>query len=173
MKKVICISLCIGLVFLFTSCKLNNDENKSSVYRSSVAVTEPNEDYLMVNAEAEDISIYTVETVNYPVDLDKYSNVEDDCVVFNEDNITEEIDIIPNETVAIKVAQPIFEVLRSGGEEDYVPSKVAFDPEKEVWIVTYSYPNDPSADSSVLSWGFNIALQKKDGKVVKAWYEGY
>lgn len=77
------------------------------------------------------------------------------------------VDVIPNKETAIAVAEMIFETMeKSQSFNEYVPNSVFFDEPDEIWIVSFS----KDSDEIILGGDCNIALQKKDGKVLRIWF---
>lgn len=76
-------------------------------------------------------------------------------------------DAIPNQEVAVKVASQIFEGMqKSEAAQGYVPYSVFFDSQDEIWIVSFR----EKTDEVMVGGDCNIALQKKDGKVLRIWF---
>ena len=77
---------------------------------------------------------------------------------------------IPNETVAVNVAQQIFDGMRKSEEmEKHVPLSVFFDTKDEIWIVTFNEPFDEATGTIRVGGGYSFAIQKSDGKVLRIW----
>ena len=75
--------------------------------------------------------------------------------------------VIPNEEIALKIAKAIFEGMEKSGEvQEYVPQSVFYDNKDEVWIVSFW----KNSNQTILGGDCNIALQKKDGKVLRIWF---
>ena len=75
--------------------------------------------------------------------------------------------IIPNEKVALRVAETIFDGMKkSEAVQDYVAQSVFYDNQDEIWIVTFWN----NSDQTTLGGDCNIAIQKKDGKVLRIWF---
>ena len=75
--------------------------------------------------------------------------------------------VIPDEKTALKIAKAIFEGMKKSKEaQGYVPQSVFYDDQDEIWIVSFG------KDSSqiTLGGGCSIAMQKKDGKVLRIWF---
>lgn len=76
-------------------------------------------------------------------------------------------DIIPDKKIALQVAVQIFEGMqKSSTAEKYVPQTVFYDREDELWIVSFW----EDTEEEILGGDCNIALQKKDGKVLRIWF---
>lgn len=75
--------------------------------------------------------------------------------------------VIPDAETALKIATAIFDGMEKSKEaQKYVPQSVFFDNQDEVWIVSF-YEN---SNLITLGGDCNIALQKKDGKVLRIWF---
>lgn len=74
---------------------------------------------------------------------------------------------VPNEHVALEIAQAIFNGMDKSKEvQEYVPQSVFYDEQCEIWIVSFWKGSDkiiPGGDCS-------IAIQKADGKVLRIWF---
>ena len=142
MKKIIIIVLCLTSV-LFAGCsdvQKNADNDKN--------VSEDNE----INNN-EDI---TFSTGIYP---DKDWDEESWGVY--------EGDVIPNKDVAIKIANAIFdELYKDSSIQNYVPQTVFFDEEDDFWLISFW---EEEREEFVLGGCVSIAIQKKDGKVLRVW----
>lgn len=76
-------------------------------------------------------------------------------------------EIVSNEKTAIEIAKAIFEGMEKSEEvQKYVPQSVFYDEQDEVWIVSFW------KDSKEITLGgdCSIAIQKKDGKVLRVWF---
>ena len=80
--------------------------------------------------------------------------------------LTYDGDAVPDEECALAIAIAIYEALPKGGIEGLVPAEVFFDEEDNVWIVSFGTPPQTNG-VYVLGGGLTIALQKKDGKVLR------
>lgn len=79
-------------------------------------------------------------------------------------------DVIPNEKVAVLVATQIFNGIdKNIAEKAYIPQQVFYDEEDEVWIVSF-WPEDEEMGLTTLGGDCSIAMQKKDGKVLRIWF---
>lgn len=79
-------------------------------------------------------------------------------------------DVIPNEKVAVLVATQIFNGIdKNIAEQAYIPQQVFYDEEDEVWIVSF-WPEDEEMGLTTLGGDCSIAMQKKDGKVLRIWF---
>lgn len=75
--------------------------------------------------------------------------------------------VIPDEETALKVAEAIFDGMeKSKKAQKYVPQSVFYDDQDEIWIV--SFWKDSS--QAMLGGDCSIAMQKKDGKVLRIWF---
>jgi len=76
-------------------------------------------------------------------------------------------DVIPDEDTAIKIAEAIFNGMeKSKTAEEYTPQSVYYDVQDEIWIVTFFKKSDKITVGNDCS----IAMQKKDGKVLRIWF---
>lgn len=74
-------------------------------------------------------------------------------------------DVIPDKETAIAVAIQIFNGMeKSENATNFVPKSVFFDESDEIWIVSFASNNDEEGMDCC------IAIQKKDGKVIRIWY---
>lgn len=74
---------------------------------------------------------------------------------------------IPNEETALKIANAVFDGMEKSKEaQEYVPQSVFYDTQDEIWIVSFW------KNSNKITFGgdCSIALQKKDGKVLRIWF---
>lgn len=77
-------------------------------------------------------------------------------------------DAIPDKETALAVAQGIFQGMeKSQAAEQYRPQVVFYDQEDEIWIVSFWQ----DSGQTTLGNDCSIALQKKDGKVLRIWFE--
>ena len=75
--------------------------------------------------------------------------------------------VVPDEETALKVAKAIFDGMeKSKAAQKYVPQSVFYDEQDEVWIVSFW----ESSNQYILGGDCSIALQKKDGKVLRIWF---
>lgn len=76
-------------------------------------------------------------------------------------------DVIPNKDVALNVAVQIFEGMqKSDNMQSYVPQSIFFDEEDNVWVVSFW----EQSKEPMLGGGCSIAIQKKDGKILRIWF---
>ena len=75
--------------------------------------------------------------------------------------------VIPNEKVALKIAKAIFDGMEKSKEaQRYVPLSVFYDDQDEIWVVSFG----KDSRQNTLGGGCSIAMQKKDGKVLRIWF---
>lgn len=75
--------------------------------------------------------------------------------------------VIPDEETALKIAKAIFDGMeKSKDAQKYVPQSVFYDNQDEIWIVSFG----ENSNQLTLGGDCNIALQKKDGKVLRIWF---
>ena len=74
---------------------------------------------------------------------------------------------IPNEQVALKIAKAIFDGIEKNKDaQEYVVQSVFYDTQDDIWIVSFG----KNSDQVTLGGDCNIAIQKKDGKVLRIWF---
>ena len=99
------------------------------------------------------------------------SNVDFEVgVYYNKDwsnaTLTYEGDAIPNKEVALEVASAVFYgFAKDTWQKNHVPSTIFFDEEDEIWIVSFA-----ENDENVIGGDCSIALQKKDGRILRIWF---
>lgn len=75
--------------------------------------------------------------------------------------------VVPNEEIALDIAKAIFNGMDKSKEaQDYVPQSIFFDEQDEIWIVSFW----KESNNSSLGSDCSIAIQKKDGKVLRIWF---
>lgn len=75
--------------------------------------------------------------------------------------------VIPDEETALKIAKAIFDGMEKSKEaQEYVPQSVFYDNQDEIWIVSFW----KNSNQLILGGECNIAMQKKDGKVLRIWF---
>lgn len=77
-------------------------------------------------------------------------------------------DAIPDEKTALAVAEAIYYNLPLYNRDEREPFWVFYDEIDEIWIVHFGKP--PEFPIIYIGGDCNIALQKKDAKVLKIWY---
>ncbi len=77
-------------------------------------------------------------------------------------------DVIPNKDVAIHVATEIFKGVKSN-ISNYELCLVSYDETEKIWIVTFG-EKPPHENVEILGGDCSIALQQKDGKVLRIWF---
>ena len=76
-------------------------------------------------------------------------------------------DVVCDEESAIDIAKAVYRSIEKNGESNnYVPQSVFYDVADGVWVVSFG---KDGVDNEV-GGGCSIALQKKDGKVLRIWY---
>lgn len=74
---------------------------------------------------------------------------------------------VPNEKVALEIAQAIFnEMDKSEETQEYVPQSIFYDEQDEIWIVSFW----KESNEITLGGDCSIAIQKVDGKVLRIWF---
>ena len=75
--------------------------------------------------------------------------------------------VIPDEETALKIAKAIFDGMEKNKDaKEYVPQSVFYDNQDEIWIVSFG----KNSNQIMLGGDCNIAMQKKDGKVLRIWF---
>lgn len=75
--------------------------------------------------------------------------------------------VIQNEKTALEIAKAVFDGMeKSENMKDYIPISVFYDDKDEIWVV--SFAENPK--ENVLGSDCSIAMQKKDGKVLRIWF---
>ncbi len=77
--------------------------------------------------------------------------------------------VVPNKEVAVEIATAIFNGINVSQEvrkANLCPQAVAYNEEEEIWLVLFGA--EP-VDGMYSTMGYNIAIQKSDGKVVRIW----
>ena len=75
--------------------------------------------------------------------------------------------VITDEETALKIAKAIFDGMeKSKDAKEYVPQSVFYDNQDEIWIVSFG----KNSNHIMLGGDCNIAMQKKDGKVLRIWF---
>lgn len=79
-------------------------------------------------------------------------------------------DVIPDEKTAVSVAKAIFDGMdKSDAAENFVPQSVFYDEQDEIWIVSF-WQKQKDSDKINVGQDCSIAMQKKDGKVLRIWF---
>ena len=94
-----------------------------------------------------------------------------DHIDWNDNIGTYQHPVIPNEEVAVSVANQIFKgMIGNELRENYVPQRVIYDEVDEIWVVSF-WANDDTDDKIITVGGdCSIAIRKEDGKVLKIWF---
>ena len=86
---------------------------------------------------------------------------------WNENVGTYEGAAIPDQETALGIAKVIFNGMdKSKAVQEYVPKSVFYDTQDEIWIISFG----KDSDEIILGGDCSIALQKKDGKVLRIWF---
>lgn len=76
-------------------------------------------------------------------------------------------DVIPDRETAIAIATQIFNGMKkSTTSQEYTPQHVFYDEEEAIWIVSFW----KGSNTITLGDDCSIAMQKKDGKVLRIWF---
>lgn len=74
--------------------------------------------------------------------------------------------VIPDKDTAINVAISIFDGMSKSEEvAEYVVQSIFYDEQDEIWIVSFWKDSE-----NTIGGDCSIALQKKDGKVIRIWF---
>ena len=75
--------------------------------------------------------------------------------------------VVPDKEVAVEVAKDIFNgIEKSDDAQKYIPQAVFYDEQDEIWIISFW----GETNESTLGGDCSIAIQKKDGKVLRIWF---
>ena len=89
---------------------------------------------------------------------------------WNEPVGTYQEDVLPDKETALAVATAIFHGMEKDTEaQKYTPQSIFYDEEDSIWIVLFHEEVEENATEVVMGGGYSIALQKKDGKVLRIW----
>ena len=81
-----------------------------------------------------------------------------------------ERDVIPDKETALKMAKAIFDGMdKSEAMQEYVPQVVFYDTQDEIWIVSF-WEDWEDPNQITIGGDCSIAMQKKDGKVLRIWF---
>ena len=97
------------------------------------------------------------------------SKKENDMVKYESGNYHDKnwSETIGTEETALKIAKAIFDGMeKSKDAKEYVPQSVFYDNQDEIWIVSFG----KNSNHIMLGGDCNIAMQKKDGKVLRIWF---
>lgn len=168
MKKILAVIFVVSMVVAFTACK-------SNITTQDIA-TAP-------TAEPTPTAAPTVEpekngtTDNNVMEGDSENTMIDyESGIFPNKNWEENMgtyygDVVSTREVAISIAQAVFNGMEKPDRYSrYAVQAVFFDEMDEIWIVTFWEPWE-SLDEVVIGDECNIAIQKKDGRVLRIWYE--
>lgn len=76
-------------------------------------------------------------------------------------------DAIPDKKTAVGIATQIFDGMKkSSTSQEYTPQAVFYDEEDDVWIISFW----KESERITLGGDCNIAIQKKDGRVLRIWF---
>ena len=74
--------------------------------------------------------------------------------------------VIPDKDTAMNVAISIFDGMSKSEEvAEYVVQSIFYDEQDEIWIVSFWKDS-----ANIIDGDCSIALQKKDGKVIRIWF---
>lgn len=76
-------------------------------------------------------------------------------------------DAVPDKETAFEIAKAIFNGMEKSKEaQKYVPQLVFFDEKDQIWVVSFW----KDSEEIILGGECSIAIQKKDGKVLRIWF---
>lgn len=76
---------------------------------------------------------------------------------------------VPDQETAVEIAREILnEMPDEIGKDSLIPKYVFFDEEDELWIVSF-WRDSRGSGQITLGGGFNVVIQKEDGKILKVW----
>lgn len=75
--------------------------------------------------------------------------------------------VVPDKETALEIAKAIFNGMdKSKDAQEYVPKSVFYDNQDEIWIISFA----KDSNEIILGGDCSIAIQKKDGKVLRIWF---
>lgn len=75
---------------------------------------------------------------------------------------------VPDEETALRAAQAVFAGMKKTGQESsYVASRLWYDTEKEMWLVSFDYRIFTMDTTLINEIATSIVIRKSDGKVIK------
>jgi len=84
---------------------------------------------------------------------------------------TADVDCVPDKDTAIQIANTIsYTFTKEREPEKYEIFSVFYDKQDSIWIVSYGIV-PPKKGQIIFGGGFNIAIRKKDAKVLRIWFE--
>lgn len=100
------------------------------------------------------------QTVKYQTGIFYDKNWEETVGTYNGD-------VIPDEQTAVSVATQIFNAMEKESYTDqFIAKSVFYDEQDSIWIVSFW----EKSNEMTLGNDCNIAMQKKDGKVLRIWF---
>ena len=76
-------------------------------------------------------------------------------------------EVIPDKETALEMAKAIFNGMEKSKEsQHFIPQSIFFDEKDEIWIVSFG----KDSNEIILGGDCSIAMQKKDGKVLRIWF---
>lgn len=75
--------------------------------------------------------------------------------------------VVPDKETALKIAETVFNGMTKNNEtQEYVAQSIFYDEQDEIWIISFW----KDSDQNILGGECNIAIQKKDGKILRIWF---
>lgn len=148
MKNILILFITLVMVLSLSNCK-NNDGVGAEERMDTISDSEEN----------------TNKLVEYKSGV--YSNKK-----WEETTGTYQKDVVPNKDVALQIANTIFDGMeKNSNTESLTANSIFYDEEDEVWIINFAIPDNEAEDGSMIVGGdCNIAIQKKDGKILRIWF---
>lgn len=108
-------------------------------------------------------------------DKDLYADIEleeIDYSIFEYEEVgTYKKDVIPDKETAIAVAVAIYNSMEKGSNaKNYEPQIVYFDKKGGIWIVNFWKTPNEKSEKMMLGDCCSIAMQKKDGRILRIWF---
>lgn len=150
-KSNIILFVILLFVFLFSSC-----ENKEELITSGqMAISETSESELFEPSKAQERANEII------IRKGIYSNKN-----WEESVGTISVPVVPNEDVAIHISSEIIQGIYDGLSSSYIPISIFYDEEDSIWIVSFQ----KSGEELLAGGDISVAIQKKDGKVLRIWF---
>jgi len=155
MKKVFGIMIMLVTLLLFHGCQKNADPEQVEPVKkdNNETVVEINEGF----TEIYGYQVYVRRIKEYPVKFDE-------CVGAYAG------DVVPDEEAALRITKQIFDSIdKPSAYDGFEPTMLTYDESNMTWIVTFNKPGAISEDTIMIGNCFSIAIQQKDGKVLRMW----
>ncbi len=171
MKRILVVLLIILSIISCTACRNSKSENDTIQDQADRSYEEN-------QSNTDENNMIQYESVNFYDENQNESNQNDGIAyetgIFHDKNWSETVGtyseaVIPDKETALKIAKAIFDGMeKSDDMKKCVPCSIFYDNQDEVWIV--SFANPPEQVPVTVGGGCSIALQKKDGKVLRIWF---